>query len=240
MAKRFSKSRRPRRRTPRTGRSGKFSSSHKSKIGRPSRGLTASRYFFAERVVTTVPNLKDGPMPNTRWTNNAGLTQTMHDGVFQLSDLANFAKYQTLFEAYKINAVKIQFIPQGTIAQTGVPDSDQVIVYNWTDYLNNYSGGGSMPTQAELLAMQRCRKRQLITGKPLNIYTKCKQQNVALLTSAGSYAYTQQKPKWISTAQDTANHYSINTVFCAQSGGVLPTYPVQMVTTYYLEFRGQK
>jgi len=164
----------------------------------------------------------------------------MHDGVYQLSDLSNFAKYQDMFEAYRINAVKIQFIPPSTITQTGVPMSEQVMVYNWTDYLNNYSGGAAMPTEAMLLAMQRCRKRQLITGKPLNIYTKCKQQNVALLTSASTYAYTQQKPKWISTTQDTANHYSINTVFCAQNGAVLPNIPLQMVVTYYLEFRGQK
>ena len=180
-------------------------------------------------------------MPNGRWTNNASLTQTMHDGVYQLADLPNYGKYQAMFEAYKINAVKVQFISNQTITQAGVGStSDQMIVYNWTDFINNYSGGAAMPTATELLEMQRCRKRQMVTGKPLNLYTKVKQQNVALLTSAGSYAYTQQKPKWISTTQPTANHYSVNTVFANMNGLVLPNVPIQMVVTYYLEFRGQK
>lgn len=221
---------------------GKFSTSHRSKVGKPSRGLTASRYFFAERVVTQVPDIKDGPMPNGRWTNNGTLTATMHDGVFQLQDLNNYGKYQNMFEAYRINAVKIQFISNATITTSlsGTSASDQIMVYNWVDFINNYSGGASMPTVKELLEMQRCRKRQLITGKPLNIYTKVKQQNIALLSDSSSYAYTQQKPKWISTTQPATNHYSLNTVFANQDGKVLPNMPVQMVVTYYLEFRGQK
>lgn len=224
--------RRPRKKS----RQGKFSTRHASKLGRPSRGLASSRYQYAPRVATQIANIKDGPFP-AQWNANGTLTATAHWGVFQLDDVPDHANFQALYEAYRINAIKVEFIPVATI--TTAVTADQMIAWNFFDPSGNY-GSANFPTQAALLEMQRCRKRPVIGGKPMQVYSKLKQANVVLKDSVLTYAYTQQKPRWISTTQPAVNHYGLVTIFTNQNGLVLPTDAMQMITTYYLEFKGVK
>jgi len=240
MAKKFTKRKRNYGRNFGKGK-GKFSTAHRSKLGKPSKGLQSSRYMFAPRISETLLSVNGGPMPNGRWTNNAGLTALMHDGAFALNDLPNHFQYVSLFEAYRINAVKIEFIPQSIIVQSGIGIDKQLMCYNFTDYNNTIGGGAAMPLESELLTMQRCRKRQWISNKPLVVYAKMRQKNVITeAVGALTYAFTRQKPKWIGTDEPAVEHYGLNTIFTSQDGTVLPARPLKMIVTYYIECRGVK
>lgn len=177
-------------------------------------------------------------MPNGKWTNNGGMSMLMHDGVFTLNDLPNNFQYTSLFDQYRINAVKLEFITNGTITTTAV--NDQLIAYNFTDYMGQIQGGGAMPVESQLLTMQRCRRRQQIDGSPLKVYSKCKQLSHITETAIAT-AYGKIKPRWISTQEPAVQHFGLITCWTNASGGVLPTQTTMRVTiTYYLECRGVK
>lgn len=218
---------------------GKFSTAHRSKLGRPSRGLQSSRYQYSHRTIATVPSLNGGPFP-ANWSNNATLTSCMHDGMFKLDDLGvtKVAQIVSMYEAYRINAVKLEFIPSATI--TTPATNEQLVCWNFTDWSGNYAGGAAMPATADLALMQRCRKRQFINNQTLKVYCKVKQANEVLRDTILTHAYTRMRPKWVSTQNTDVNHYGLVTVFTNQNALVLPTLPVQVITTYYLECRGVK
>lgn len=220
---------------------GKFSTGHRSKLGKPSKGLASSRYMFAPRNAETITNI-GGVAAVDGWSNNLDLSMAMHDGTFKLDDITTSFQYITMFDAYRINAVKIEFIPQGTITQSGIGIPQALLCWNFTDNEGKYQGAGSMPNEAQLLTMQRCRKRRMITsnGNGITVYAKMFQKN----TMSGGF-YSRQKPKWISTAESAVQHYGLNTCFTRQDSSytnplALPAIPIKMITTYYIECRGVK
>lgn len=218
---------------------GKFSTAHRSKLGKPSRGLQSSRYMFAVRTTETMLSINGGPFPTGQWTNNAGLTMLMHDGQFKLTDLPNNFQYVTLFDAYRINAVKVEFITNANVATTAL--NDQMMVYNFTDFEGQIQGGAAMPTEAQLLTRQRVRRRQMISNKPLVVYSKLSQLNeISTDATLGTTVHSRMRPKWISTANPTVNHFGLITAFTNQASGVLPTVPLRATYTYYFECRGVK
>ena len=163
----------------------------------------------------------------------------MHDGQFKLSDLPNNFQYVTLFDAYRINAVKVEFITNATVSTTAL--NDQMMVYNFTDHEAQIQGGGAMPTESQLLTRQRVRRRQQIAQKPLVVYTKLTQLGeTSTDATLGSTIVTRQRPKWIPTTHPDVNHFGLITAWTNQASGVLPTVPLRATYTYYFECRGVK
>lgn len=195
--------------------------------------------MFAPRITETMLSVNGGPFPNDKWTNNAGLTQLMHDGIFKLNDLPNHFQYTTLFDAYRINAVKIEFITNANVTSTAV--DHQMIAYNFTDWSGQVAGGAAMPAESQLLTMQRCRRRQAIAAKPLKVYSKLRQLSVMHEAAGGlTYGYGRVKPRWISTAEPGLEHFGLITIWTNASSGVLPTVSMRATITYYIECRGVK
>lgn len=243
MAKKFTRKR------PRTSRrkGGKWTTANKSKLGKPSRGLTKSRYMYAPRVAISIDNIAaiagaDGP----RWVNNGPtITGALHRGVFKLSDLPNHATYQALYSSYRINAAKVEFVFTGNINTPTVAASIayQMNMYSFFDPSGNFAG--AIPTEAECLQMQSCRRQLAINLKKHKAYSKLRQANEILQgpTSLGSPTnYTQMKPRWISTGSPNTTHYGVNTMFFNAGPRAQPLagQAVQVITTYYLEFKGLK
>lgn len=195
--------------------------------------------MFAPRTTETLLSVNGGPFPNAKWTNNGTLTQLMHDGVFKLDDLPNHFQYTTLFDAYRINAVKIEFITNANVTSTAV--NHQMIAYNFTDFQGQIGGGAAMPAESQLLTMQRCKRRQVIDNKPLKVYSKLRQLAVMHEQPlAATYGYGRVKPRWISTAEPGLEHFGLITILVNQAGAVLPTVPLRATITYYIECRGVK
>lgn len=245
MAKKFTRKKFARKRT-RSTKSGKFSTMHRRKLGKPSRGLTKSNYMFACRTTQTINDLSSiaGNLA-PRWSNNPGtIVSAFHRGVFTLADLPapRVTDFTNMYSAYRINAVKVEFVFTGNLSVQVPPNitPTQMNLYSFYDPTGNWYA--NVPTEEQCLLMQSCRRRQSNTLGRATIYAKVKQANAILGTTAIN-AYNQQKPKWISTEYPAVNHYGINTLFTVSGAvptGASPAVPVQMITTYYLEFKGVK
>lgn len=202
--------------------------------------------MFAPRTTIKIDNLAaiagaSGP----RWLNNGPIiTGAMHRGLFKLSDLPSAGMYQSMFSSYRINAVKVEFIFTGynlTPSPSALPNSYQLNMYTFFDPSGNYTT--TFPAEADLLNMQSCKRRLGIQPKQFKAYSKVRQANVVLSgpTAGTADQYTQLKPKWISTDNLTTTHYGINTVFfTAGAQQNLHGQACQVVSTYYLEFKGAK
>lgn len=226
---------------------GKFSTKSRRRIGRPSRGLTKSIYMHSTKIVTGVRDISAIPAvplePNPRWSNNGPtITGAMHKGIFRLEDIPDLARYQAMYSAYRINAVKVEFILTGNISIAAPTGGTSFNLNCYTFYDPSGNWAGAFPTEDECLAMQSC-KRQLTTqAKPYKAYSKMKQANESLGRvglAVNTTVYTQMKPKFISTDTPNVNHYGLMSVFYSSGDGMLlPSMPIRAITTYYLEFKG--
>lgn len=225
---------------------------HKYKVGKPSKGLTPSRYYYKMRRVFHIPNLAasvttlralglsatapvDGNGLRLRWT-------------VKLSDFDLDSTVRNMYDKYRINAFKTEIIPRSTtITQTGAGVGvSQLMVYNWVDYIDKYQTynviDGFQPTpESELtvLGIQRAKKRKWITegGANHKIYNKC-MQSVMTYVSPTDTDYTSQRPKFISTNEPDTLHYGLQTGIYNTNGGTLPTVNCAVVQTIYLECAG--
>lgn len=204
--------------------------------------------MYAVRTTQTVRDLSNIPGNlGPRWSNNQGIiVSAFHRGVFTLQDLptTRVTDFTNLYSAYRINAVKVEFVFSGNVAVQVPPGTAplQLNAYSFYDPTGNWFA--AVPTEDECLLMQSCKRKQTSTQSRTTVFAKMMQAN-ALLGTTAINAYNQQKPKWISTAYPAVNHYGINTLFTSSGAEppaltAAPACPVQCITTYYLEFKGVK
>lgn len=221
------------------GKGGKFSNYHKSKMGRPSKGLTQSKYFFTRcmtEVRTSLATATSGA-----WFTNA--TTTSWYSEFHLGQLTNASDFTSMFDRYRINAVSVEFIPQATNVPQGgrgageeQSEFSQLVVYIVPNPQGRYTPTTPL-TEQNALDTQATRKRRWVNGKTLKLYTKCKQLGMVYHNSTNT-DYVSIKPRLLSTQEPNTPHYGQSVLFVNQNGGSMPTIPVKIITKFYLEFRG--
>lgn len=216
------------------------------KIGKPSKGLTQSRYFFKRRFTNLitlstasgastggfyqqVPADMGSPGCTVRWQ-------------IRLSDLPDNSEFTSgLFSSYRINAMKVRMIPQYTQTTYATNAPVQVICYTMP---YNYNLDLPTPsvnplTESICLQTQACKTETLVDdGNGKSFYSKCKILNTIL---SGLTADTQQlvKPRWLPCDHTDIYHYGLIQRF-QPNWTAWPTTSVQvkLIVTAYLEFRG--
>ncbi len=205
-------------------------------IARP---LKPAVYYFKRTVAVTFPINDAGQYP--QWL--APVTLVGDNGaagarVVNLSEISDHTDYTNLFKMYKIMAIRDQWYTTSTISTQGstVGAQGQIQVL----YQPNYTG--IIPTdmtEEYFLKGQTYKMRNLVNGgRPVTIYTKCKQQT---LKYGGSVTnpidYSVATPKWISTTEDTCPHYGNDIrLQPVWSGGDITqlNIHVKIVSTYYI------
>ena len=191
---------------------------NKTRIGRPSKGLKQSVYLFKRRVVDVIELNTQSPPPD--W--EAGAFNSLYtQQEFKLSDLREQTDFASLFLQYKITGVKTTFMFSQTTAgpvhhetspQTTNSNAQVIVMYA------PWMSGASTDPDANYMKDTQASKRRLGLngGKPISLYTKCKQLSVlyrAGLAPAATFDYGSTKPKWISTQEQDTPHYGLNICF---------------------------
>lgn len=208
----------------------------KRKIGRPSRSLVQSKYFFTRHTTEVRASLATAS--SGQWHTSANETSWYQS--FQLNDLNDYTDYTNLFSAYRINAVQVTLIPQATeiaqaVSATTASLFSQLVVYVVPNHLGRYSTAANI-TEDIALDTQAVKIRRWVNGKNLKLYTKLNQ--LAAVYNSPTNDYAKVKPKLISTDEIDTPHYGMSLLFVNQNGGTLPAIPVKIITKYFLEFRG--
>lgn len=156
--------------------------------------------------------------------------------VFTLDALPSFNEFTALFTHYKINAVKLQFVPAFTeIDGAGVLNRTQPRVYTMVDR----TGISSITTENSLL--QYSNKRHITKAfEPFSIYIKAPAVEASVETVSLFSQGMPQSGRWIATDTPDVLHKGagIGTIMPFMATGNQWVY--QVVATYYLAFKGAR
>lgn len=160
--------------------------------------------------------------------------------IFRLDKLPDFAEFNSIFTHYRINVVKMTFIPHS--------DSlDSTTQINATKYITTprlyafVDRDAQPPTATENQVIQHSDLKIIREPlKPFTLYVKSPAVAEGLQTTA-SVAYSGVRSStWISCDSPSVNHYGCVT------GGIMPftagaaSLAYNVICTYYLQFRGNQ
>lgn len=159
---------------------------------------------------------------------------------FRLSYLPNYTEFTNLFDQYKINAVKIDFVPsttgndqEGLYNQTGAGGAwfFSPIVYTLIDK----DGNPQVSTQNATMENSKARliKKPF---EPFSIYVRKPQ----LLMSAGLTTSAIQTRGWIDTTAAGAYHHGAAIAGQILNGTTAAVMRYYCTITYYMAFRNAK
>lgn len=148
---------------------------------------------------------------------------------FQLSDIANVSQFQTVFDEYRITAVKLtcSFGTVVNFAPTATTIVECPIFISAID-----TDDSSTPTYANLLSHDTC----LIHGSTTRSFTRWLRPEVALAAYQGTFAgYGSKANQWIDTQSVNVQHYGFKLGLINVQASTSDHMIIH--ATYYIEFR---
>lgn len=206
------------------------------------------RKRYRKPVLYRQPVLRNNLVSATRMqtigtvlTLSASAGWTTYPFTFQLANLPAYTEFSNLFDQYRVNAVKLTFLPS-------VDGNDAGNVLNMTNWCyqpriytlidRNGINSGAINTEALL---QENTKARLIRNplKPFSIYIKSPGVELGVGAVAGTSNLNAATAynRWIDTSANTVSHYG------AAVGGIVPNGTTNAsilytcVAKYYLQFK---
>ena len=222
--------------------------SYKSKLGKPSKGLTQSTYFFT-RKVSNVINLSDTTLSNG-W--NASSDNGIYkDWNFQLAELTDYTDFTALFKQYKICAVQVELTFNNTGSVVSANDGStasvmpgcQLQLYTIPNRVGKSRGALSPLTEAIILNTQASKKRLALNGgKPLKYYMKLNQLGEIYNTTVNT-DYVVSRARYVSTEEVNTKHYGMEMYLNRVDGTTLSSsianeQVMRETITYYIACKG--
>lgn len=214
---------------------------NKSRMGKPSAGLTTSVYKFRRQKLVRF-NF-GGVMPDG-WSPCTDHTSCIYRSwMFTAADdITGWNEFQQLFQQYKIDGVRLQLYPDGNTITTQ-RDQPQFIM------MTIPTRHGYAPTSREALLQHQALKKKIVfnQAQPLEIYMKMKQASAVYSSSdVGNPQYTDYtatKPKFIATEEPNANHYGFTTYLQTANDtsfttGSWTAVAISMYVTVYFTMKG--
>ncbi|AXH78951.1 MAG: capsid protein [Circular genetic element sp.] len=222
--------------------------SYKSKLGRPSRGLTQSTYFFT-RKKSNVIKLSDTTLSDG-W-NVSSDNGIYKDWNFNLSELTDYTDFTALFKQYKICAVQVELTFNNTGSVVSANDGStasimpgtQLQLYTIPNRVGKARGALSPLTEAIVLNTQASKKRLALNGgRPLKYYMKLNQLGEIFNTSINT-DYVVTRPRYISTDEVNTKHYGMEMYLNRVDGVTLSSdianeQVMRETITYYIACKG--
>lgn len=148
---------------------------------------------------------------------------------FSLSDLPNYTEFTALYDMYKINRVKISFLPQQTISNSLSTVSNAAAYARFFSVID--TNDATAPTSIDQL-------REYESCKYTTIHRRHKRYFKPRITDSGN-VYTPGNP-WIATSSPNVNYFGLKVAAEAIDSTVSTTMDYTIECKYYLSFRNVK
>lgn len=153
---------------------------------------------------------------------------------FQLSQIVNNASFDTLFDHYRINAVKVTYYPPynvynaSSIAGTGLPNVPEIYL------VRDYDSAVPLTSAAQLDSYTNCIRRPFT--RPVSIYLKPK-VTMPVYNAGGNAFCNPTKSPWIDMANKDVVYYGVlGAIVCSQQSAI-PAMLVRVTADYYLTLK---
>lgn len=187
-----------------------------SRIGRPMKPAT----FKFKRTFEQIVDLAAVPSASGWIPSGNGIYKQF---VYDLSLLPNATDFTNLFSEYKLTGVSVKMYFSNNISgSTGTNSSNNQLIMRISP---NPNGSTNTLTEQFFNESQSTKKKLCLNtlGKPLSIYQPLKQLNYSYNNSIGSNSYTAQRPRFITTQDQTVEHYGLNCRIDRVDGQALTT-----------------
>lgn len=180
-------------------------------------------------------NFKRTYFTTLTYTYNGTLTESHGSFIFKLSDLQNNSEFTSLFDQYRIKAIKAQFIPR--FNSQGAADTSGT----WTHVppiltVIDYDDGDSGQDNSSLVQYQNCKCHY--EYKPFTLFFRPR----AAMAGYGGGAFTSygqaKLNQWFDCSNSNVEYYALKWAslgYSASNNGDAPSWDV--IFTYYLQFR---
>lgn len=195
------------------------------------------RKRYAKRIPRALGSTKQKVFYFTRYadmgTITATSTSTQYGGsVFSLSDVPNFGEFTTLFDFYKIKAIKLSFIPASDVT-VGVGTGIAIIpntVYNQRIFtVIDYNDAGIPASINELRQYKNCK------WSPNNkIHTRYFKPRVIIDAGSVNNSVEYRAQPWVKSTQDL-DYYAIK--WAIENTAAIGTQLYRLEAKFYLAFK---
>lgn len=209
-----------------------------------SNGPSKRRNVFKRYRAPSAFRQKSWVRPNVYWFKRAvpvgdiAFTTTGGGGLieFKLNQLPNYTEYTTMFDAYRINKVVLEFKPNfietnvnSSFATTGyIPDIGVVI---------DYDSQSAAPTSMNELR-QYSNFREYKANKPFKVVLVPRTAGM-VYNGAASTAYSQSRPRlWLDCEYPAVPHYGVN--YYAAPCGANNLWNIVVTATFYIACKGTR
>jgi len=148
--------------------------------------------------------------------------ETFTANLFRLSNLANDASFQAVFDQYRITEIEFYIIPNTKNLNTSNDAGLMTSVIDYDDATNLTS-----------VALANCYPNAIVTPGTLGHYHRFV-PHIAVAAYSGAFtSFTNVAPQWIDIASDSVQHFGVKTAWTATS--VIMSYNIDV--RYHFEFR---
>ncbi|AQR57901.1 capsid [Molossus molossus circovirus 3] len=184
----------------------KFSRRFKRHFGGKRRKTTRQVQFKFK--VQTVPYLNGSIAPSSsiNW-NNTSNTASHYTFAFTLGDIPHYSDLSSVFDAAKLAAVKLKFVPRYTMGQ--LPTSASTTYANTSTpcvVVKDYDDANPLTSYANALLYQNARVVSIL--KPFSVYLKPKLSGGVENTSLVIVAQSQARP-WLDSGATAVPYYGV-------------------------------
>lgn len=163
----------------------------------------------------------------------AGSTKTYN---FYLSQLPSYTEFTTLFDQYRIMAVKVTFYPPFNVAFNTASNVAEPVgeFYSVVDY-----DGGNTSTVTLATMTQYQNLRRTYFNKPHTRYFKPRAYQYGVMDGASSFGgYTTMSHKsWFDVASPSIRYYGLYVGWDQSQVDLTRQTTIRVTATYYLQFK---
>jgi len=156
---------------------------------------------------------------------------------FELSDVPNYTQFTQLYDQYRILAVKMEFVPENCYGPTasGAGVVTQVSAPWLTTCID--LDDSSAPTSSIIQSHDTVKMHGVLNGNCVNKYVRWLEPQVAISAyqTGGFTGYIPKPKQWIDSNSAGVQHYGLKAWVFAPANSA--SYRVQVIATYYMEFK---
>jgi len=155
---------------------------------------------------------------------------------FQLSDLSGYAAFTSLYDQYRILAVKMEFVPIDSYAPiwngAAIVQVQSPILTTCLDL-----DDATTPTSSVVLAHESSKLHGALNANVAKKYVRWIEPAIAIenYQTGGFGGYTSKTKQWCDCASPAVQHYGLKAWVFAPAGSL--AYTCEVFATYYLEFK---
>lgn len=189
---------------------------------RSTRGFTRGRRSYGTRTYSY-----KRVMYTTAFVTTSTLAATSGAMDFSLSRLPNYTEFTALYDQYKINRVRVEFVPRAGLSELG-NGAGTVNFFTYLDYDDS-----TAPTNFSELLQRPTLKRSKVTSR--HVRTLRPAVAKPIYKDGLTFGYGQGRG-WIDCVNPDVPHYGIK-YYAEQVGSAAALSAYDLMVTYYVSFK---